>query len=120
MKAKTIYLLLGVLGIALPYWQFIPWVAAHHGIPLPIFWHELFSTRIGTFFGMDLLASAVVLLVFMRVESSRKEVKSRWLVIPALMFVGVSLALPLFLYLRELGLEQGTANSAPSPTSRSK
>ena len=26
MKLKTIYLVLCVLGLVLPYWQFVPWV----------------------------------------------------------------------------------------------
>ena len=106
MKAKTSYLLLCILGTALPYWQFIPWVAAHHGVPIPFFLNELFSTRIGSFFGMDVLVSALVLLIFGRVENSRLQIKNRWLVVPALLLVGVSLALPLFLYLREIALER--------------
>ena len=109
MKTKTIYLLLCVLGIALPYWQFVPWVIAHHGIPLSLFFNELFANRISAFFGMDVLVSAVVLIVFMRVEASRFPIKNRWLAIVGLLLVGVSFALPLFLYLREIGLGRGKA-----------
>ena len=110
MKAKAIYLLLCVLGFALPYWQFIPWILAHHGIPLTLFLTELFANRISAFFGMDVVVSAIVLLVFMRVESSRVKIKHRWLVVPALLLVGVSLALPLFLYMREAVLERKDTN----------
>jgi hypothetical protein len=116
MKAKTLYLLLCVLGTALPYWQFIPWVVAHHGVPIPFFINELFSTRIGSFFGMDVLVSAIVLIVFGRVEASRLEIKHRWLAAPALVLVGVSLAFPLFLYLREASLER---RGSLSPVSES-
>jgi hypothetical protein len=41
----------------------------------------------------------------MRAESSRLEMRGRWLPVLAALTVGVSLALPLFLYMRELKLE---------------
>ena len=120
MKAKTLYLFICFLGTALPYWQFIPWVVAHHGIPLSLFFRELFADRVSAFFGMDVFASAVALVVFMRVEARRLRINNLWLVLPALLLVGVSLGMPLFLYLRELSLERGGAISASSPTSGSQ
>jgi len=113
MKLKTIYLVLCVLGLVLPYWQFVPWVLAN-GLNMPLFLRQLFANRVGAFFGMDVLVSAVALLVFTRRESSRLGVHGRWLPLIAVLTVGVSLGLPLFLYLRELALEQGRtqANTA--------
>jgi hypothetical protein len=105
MKPKAIYLVLCFIGALLPYWQFVPWVVAH-GMNLPLFVRELFANRISAFFGIDVLVSAVVLLVFMRVESTRVQIHKRWLPIVAMLFVGVSLALPMFLYMREIRLEQ--------------
>jgi hypothetical protein len=105
MKLKSIYLVLCVVGLVLPYWQFVPWVAAN-GLHLPLFFQQLFANRIGGFFGMDVLVSSVVLVVFMRTESAKLGVRGRWWPVLALLTVGVSLALPLFLYLRELRLEQ--------------
>ena len=92
-------------GALLPYWQFIPWVI-QHGMNLPLFVRELFANRISAFFGMDVLVSAVVLIVFIRVESDRLNIRRRWLPVLAVLVVGVSLALPMFLYMRELRLEQ--------------
>src|SRR5437899_5999131 len=105
MKLRHIYLLLCILGVALPYWQFVPWVASHHGISLSLFVRELFATRIGGFFGMDVLVSAIALVVFAAAEGRRLQVRSRWLVIVAVLLVGVSLGLPLFLYLRERNVD---------------
>jgi AcrR family transcriptional regulator len=105
MKPKAMYLALCSVGAVLPYWQFIPWVM-QHGMNLPLFVHELFVNRISAFFGMDVLVSAVVLIAFMRVESRRVAIPRRWLPVLALLAVGVSLALPMFLYVRELRLEQ--------------
>ncbi len=111
MKTKQLYLGLCLLGFLLPYWQFVPWVAAH-GLNLALFAHDLFANRISAFFGMDVVASAVALIAFMRIESRRAAVRYRWLPILALCLVGVSLALPLFLYLRESALEGAGAMTA--------
>jgi len=104
MKPKTLYLVLCIAGVLLPYSQFVPWVM-QHGLNLPLFARELFSTRIGAFFGMDVLVSALALLVFTRIESARLGIRHRWLVLIAVLTVGVSLGLPLFLYMREPATE---------------
>lgn len=93
------------VGALVLYWQFVPW-AVQHGMNLPLFVRELFANRISAFFGMDVLVSAVVLIVFMRVESARLNIRRRWLPVLAVLTVGVSLGLPMFLYLRELRTEQ--------------
>lgn len=77
-----------------------------HGMNLPLFVRELFANRISAFLGMDVLVSALVLILFMRIESARQNIRRRWLPVLALLTVGVSLGLPLFLYLRESRLEQ--------------
>jgi hypothetical protein len=115
MKLKALYLSLCVLGLVLPYWEFVPWVAAN-GLHLPLFFQQLFANRIGGFFGMDVIVSALVLVVFMRVESARLGIGGRWWPILALLTVGVSLALPLFLYMRELRLEQAPTGMKAATT----
>lgn len=105
MKLKTLYLILCVIGAVLPYWQFVPWVW-QNGLSMPLFFHQLFANRISSFFGLDVLVSAAVLVVFMRSESSRWRIAGRWLAILALLLVGVSLAFPMFLYMRERSIEQ--------------
>ena len=107
MKPKTIYLVLCFLGVALPYWQFIPWVAAN-GLDMSLFFRQLFANRVGAFFGMDVLVSAVTLMIFARAEGRRLKLgaHARWLTLAATLTVGVSLGLPLFLYLRERKLER--------------
>lgn len=100
MKLKTIYLALCCFGAVLPYWQFVPWVAAH-GLDARLLIEELFANRISAFFGADVIVSAVVLLVFIQGEGGRAEIRHRWLAALATLAVGVSLGLPLFLYLRE-------------------
>ena len=101
MKAKRVYLVLCVAGAVIPYAAFVPWLA-EHGLNLRLFVQELLANRISIFFGLDVILSAVVVAVFLRVERGRlKMPRFSWTVIPALLLVGVSLALPLLLFLRE-------------------
>jgi hypothetical protein len=108
MKPKTVYLLLCIAGIVLPYSQFVPFVA-EHGLDLKLFVEQLFSNRIGAFFGMDVIVSAIVLFVFVSVDGRRSGVRARWAPIAATLAVGVSFGLPLFLYMREAALERRSA-----------
>jgi hypothetical protein len=109
MKPKTIYLILCFAGALLPYWQFVPWLM-QHGLNLPLLVRELFANRISAFFGLDVIVSAVVLLRFIRLEGARQQIRKAWLPVLAVFTVGVSLGLPMFLYMREAQLEgQGVA-----------
>jgi hypothetical protein len=105
MNPRWTYLLLCLLGTLLPYSQFVPWLLAH-GFDLPLFVRELFANRIGGFFGMDVFVSTAVLWTFVAVEGRRLGVRHPWAPVVASLVVGVSLGLPLFLYLRQARLEQ--------------
>ena len=95
-----LYLSLALVGTVLPFSQFLPWFA-EHGLNVPLLITELFSTRMGAFFGLDVLVSAVVLIAFIRSEGARRKMGMLWLPIAATCLIGVSCGLPLFLYLRE-------------------
>jgi Terpene cyclase DEP1 len=101
-----VYLLLALIGAIVPYARFVPWVA-QHGLDPRLFVTELFSTRIGGFFGLDVLIAAVVLIVFIRREGARLQMKLLWLPIAATCLIGVSCGLPLFLFLRERQIVAG-------------
>jgi hypothetical protein len=100
MNPKTLYLVLCVLGTLLPYSQFIPFIH-EHGPDVGLFVEQLFATRIGAFFGWDVVVSSVVLWVFVVVDGRRLGMRHLWAPIAANLAVGVSLGLPLFLYMRE-------------------
>ena len=105
MRPRTWSLVLAVLGTALPYSQFIPFVR-DHGLDLPLFFNQLFANRVSGFFAFDVIVSSLVLWVFVLVEGRRSRVRHLWAPIVANLAVGVSLGLPLFLYMRE-GRRQG-------------
>ncbi len=104
MRLRYIYLLLCLPGAVLPYSQLIPWLALN-GFDLKLFFAELFSTRIGGFFGWDVIVSSFVLFIFIAVEGKRLAIPRLWAPVVATLAVGVSLGFPLFLFMRQLKLD---------------
>ncbi|MEP6937052.1 MAG: DUF2834 domain-containing protein [Chthoniobacterales bacterium] len=94
-----------MVGALLPYSQFAPWLL-QHGLNLSLLLQELFANRIGGFFGVDVIVSSVVLWVFIFAEGRRLGLRRLWLPVIASLVVGVSLGLPLFLYMRQLHLDR--------------
>ncbi len=108
MRLRHVYLALCVVGAFLPYSQFIPWFL-EHGLDLSLFLDQLFANRIGGFFGLDVIVSSFVLWVFVFSEGRRIGMRHLWLPVLASLVVGVSLGLPLFLYMRQLHIDTTTA-----------
>ena len=106
MTPKAIYLALCIAGIVMPYSELVPFLR-EHGLDLRVFVEQLFSTRIGAFFGWDVIVSSLVLWVFVAVEGRRGRIRNLWVPIAANLAVGVSLGLPLFLYMRERNRQAG-------------
>jgi Terpene cyclase DEP1 len=107
MRLRHLYLALCVFGVVVPYAQFVPWLS-QNGLQLGLFLRELFATRVGAFFGLDVVVSAVVLFVFICAERKTVAIRHAWLPIIATLLVGVSLGLPLFLYMRQRVLDAAT------------
>jgi Terpene cyclase DEP1 len=100
MSPKRLYLALCVAGTLLPYSQLLPFLR-EHGLDLQLFVAQLFANRVSAFFGWDVIVSSAVLWALVAIEGRRAQIKHRWAPIAANLAVGVSLGLPLFLYLRE-------------------
>ena len=100
MRLRHLYLFLCVLGVVLPYASFVPWLA-QHGLDIGMFVRELLLTRIGTFFALDVVVSAIVLFAFIFTERRALGIRHVWIPVIATFLVGVSLGLPLFLYMRQ-------------------
>ena len=109
MKLRYLYLAFCLLGLLLPYSQLIPWIMEHHALNMSIFIRDLFANRISAFFAVDVIVSAIVLISFVRIEGTRLGIRLLWLPILGTFFVGVSLAFPLFLYLRQRQLDRVAA-----------
>lgn len=111
MRLRHLYLAFCVLGLVLPYSQFIPWIVEHRALNMPLFIRDLFANRISAFFGLDVIVSAIVLIAFIQIEGRRLGMRLLWLPSLSVFLVGVSLGLPLFLYLRQLRLDRTTGRS---------
>jgi hypothetical protein len=101
------HLTLAVVGTIVPYSFFAPWLL-EHGLNIRLMVTELFSTRVGAFFGCDVFVSAMALLSFIRRDGKARNISLRWVPMVATCLVGVSCGLPLFLFLRERQLASDT------------
>ena len=97
---RFVYLVFCVLGTVLPLSQFAPWLSTN-GLAIGLLVQEAFGSPVAAFAWWDVLISALVTLIFIFSEGRRSEVRHLWLPVMGLCTVGVSLALPLFLLLRE-------------------
>jgi hypothetical protein len=109
---RRIYLLLAFIGLVLPYYFFVSFLLKN-GLNLQLLISQLFANDIATFFAVDLIITAIVLVVFAYRESQRFRLNNWWVYLVATLLVGPSFAFPLLLYAREPHLEE-SANPAPS------
>jgi hypothetical protein len=102
---KSLYLLLAILGLVLPYSQFIPFIF-EHGLDIELFFRQLFANKISGFFGMDVIVSSLAFWTFVFMEGTKLKMQNMWVYIAGNLLVGVSFALPLFLLMRQRKIEQ--------------
>lgn len=101
---QWLYLIAAILGAILPLSQLIPFLAAY-GLDVPLLFKQLFQNYASAFFGLDVIVSSVVLWLFVFSEGRRRGMRHLWLYVVCNLAVGVSLALPLFLFFRERRLK---------------
>jgi Terpene cyclase DEP1 len=106
MKLRHLYLVFAVIGLVLPYSQFVPWLVERHALNMSIFLQDLFANRISGFFAMDVIVSAIVLISFIQTEGKRLAMRLLWLPTVGTLLVGVSFGFPLFLYFRQLQFDR--------------
>jgi hypothetical protein len=110
---KSLYFFLFIIGSAIPYSQFIPFLW-EHGLDFSLFFSQLFANPISRFFAFDLLISAIALWVWVYAEGRRLSMSRLWLYPLITLSIGVSAALPFFLWMREWHSEK-SLNSIPLP-----
>ncbi len=111
---KWLYLLLCVVGILLPLNTIVPWFMSH-GFDMPAFVSAITRSRVASFGWLDLLISAMVFFLFVRLEGRRLGMQKLWIPVVATCLIGLSLGLPLFLFLREWRMEQIAENESEIP-----
>ena len=101
---KNIYLAFALIGLLAPYYFLFKFLGTS-GFDIPLLIEQLFANNISTFFAVDLIISIVVFWIWMTTETNKLQMKNWWLYILASLAVGLSFALPLFLYFREQKIE---------------
>lgn len=104
---RFVYLLLCIAGTALPLAQFVPWLSAN-GLNVPLLLQQATSSNIAAFAWADVLVSGLVTIVLICAEGRRLGMRRLWFPLSGIA-IGPSLALPLFLWLRERHLAKPKA-----------
>ena len=114
MTKKNIFLILAILGFIVPYYFFLQLPSDENGFNLPLLIQPFFANNFMKGAAMDLTISVIVFWVFAFVEASRLGMKNPWVYVLATLLVGLSFALPLFLYFRERNIEsKGLTTETP-------
>jgi hypothetical protein len=93
---KTLYLALAVVGLILPYSQFVPFIL-ENGVNISLIVTEITGYRLCTFAWMDVVITALVVITLVFEE----KLKYWWIPVAATLLIGPSCGLPLYLYMRE-------------------
>lgn len=112
MPIQTFYLAMAVIGTVVP-WIFFGTFFGKNGLNIPLFLGSLFANGPSGGFSADVLISLLVFWVWSWRDAARKQIKAWWLVLPASFLVGLSLALPLYLFMRER--QQRRAHGGATP-----
>lgn len=89
-----------IVGTVVPWLLFAGFFTAN-GPDIPLFLRSLFANGAAGGFSADVMISIFVFWVWSWRDAQKRQTKSWWTILPASFFVGLSLALPLYFYLRE-------------------
>jgi hypothetical protein len=106
------YLGLAFVGAVGPY-SFLGQFLMNHGLNFSEMSVQLWASPVSSYFGINMIISAFVTILFIFGEGRRLKIKGLWLPLIATVLVGVSCGLPLFLYLRRLNLDRAVTSTSP-------
>ena len=95
-----LYLFAGFAGTLLPFAAFGEWTT-HHGFSPAQMMTVIWQQPLALFAWLDVIITALVLVIFADIEARRTGMSRRWIAPIATCCIGPSLGLPLFLYLRD-------------------
>ena len=98
-RDRRIYLALTIVGGAVPL-AFVAYFLAEHGLDPALAVEQFFGSALAAATFADVTISSVVFWVWLAREAPRVGVRRWWPFVLANVLVGLSFALPLFLYVR--------------------
>ncbi|MEM9291789.1 MAG: DUF2834 domain-containing protein [Acidobacteriota bacterium] len=97
---KTVYLLAACVGAILPWWTFFPFLVENGVYPQTIL-TALYANGASSGLATDFFISCVVFWIFVVRDAKSIGLRGWWFVLPAAPLIGLSMAFPTYLYLRE-------------------
>ncbi len=102
---KRFYLIVCVLGTVLPWWHIMRFFFDAGGLDLVGFVGAAAANPVAAGFSLDVVVSSVAFCTFMIGDGRRHGMSNLWVYVAANVLVGLSLALPLYLYRRCVAIE---------------
>ena len=100
---KYTYLSLSIIGIIVPFTQFVPW-SLMYGFDMNLLVSSMFANYIASGISLDALIAAVAIILFILYDRTQTRTSYWWIAIVGIFLSGISFALPFYLYLRERAL----------------
>lgn len=107
---KKLYLVLAIIGAIVPYLFFIPFISAE-GMDLSAFTAALFVNGAAGGLSADVLMSSLVFWIFMFHQLRKPSNPKPYLFIALNLLIGLSCALPAYLYAREHTVQTDDADT---------
>ena len=104
MNIKYIYLSFSILGLFLPFWPFVNFLEIF-GFNVRYAFELLVANHISRFMIIELILASLGFCVLLIIEGKRSQMRHLWVYILCTLCGGLSFALPLFLYFREIRRE---------------
>ncbi|MCG3670866.1 DUF2834 domain-containing protein [Aliarcobacter butzleri] len=102
---KKLYALLTIIGIILPFSQFMMWLN-DHGFNFILFFQHIVENPIATFAWLDVVVTVIVIVFMVINDGNNLKMERLWIPIVASLIGGASVGLPLFLYMKQSHLEK--------------
>lgn len=99
------HLILAIFGFISPYTQLLPFIS-EHGLDLQLFWSQLFINHISSDFALDLFVSSIAFCFFLFQEGAKLKMRFLWIYVGLNLVIGMSFALPLFLFVRSRKIDE--------------
>lgn len=103
MNGPRFYLILALMGLLLPWSQFVPFFL-REGIDVPLFVSQLFVNQPASGFTLDFLWATLVFGIWSFYDSRQNNVPHWWAVLLAGACLGLSAAMPLYFVFRSMTL----------------
>lgn len=97
-RLRFLMLLLALVGLVLPWWFNLQWFAAGGSVLPAVFWPAAFANALTTAITLDVYLAALVFAL--AVGADRAAGARRWWALPLTFGIGLSFALPAYLWWR--------------------